>query len=102
MSGGNQQKVVISKWLNTNPRVMMLDEPTAGVDIGAKAEIIHVIREFADLGNGVVLVSSELAELLAVSDRIITMFDGKITGEMSRKNIKSEEELEHAVQQSNG
>lgn len=101
LSGGNQQKVVISKWLNTNPKVMMLDEPTAGVDIGAKAEIIHVIREFADQGNGVVFVSSELAELLAVSDRIITMFDGKITGEIARKSIKSEEELEHAVQQSN-
>ncbi len=99
LSGGNQQKIVIAKWLNTNPKIMMLDEPTAGVDIGAKSEIIHIIREFADRGNGVILVSSELTELMAVCDRIITLFDGRITGEIYRKDLKSEEELERAVQQ---
>ncbi|NDL67026.1 sugar ABC transporter ATP-binding protein [Anaerotalea alkaliphila] len=100
LSGGNQQKVVISKWLNTNPKIMMLDEPTAGVDIGAKSEIIHIIRKFADQGNGVILVSSEFTEMLAVCDRIITLFDGRITGVIPRKDIKEEEELEHAVQES--
>jgi ribose transport system ATP-binding protein len=100
LSGGNQQKVVIAKWLNTNPKIMMLDEPTAGVDIGAKTEIIQIIRKFTAEGNGVILVSSELTELLAICDRIITLFDGKITGELLRQDIKTEEDLQYAIQQS--
>lgn len=99
LSGGNQQKVVIAKWLNMNPDLMMLDEPTAGVDIGAKAEIIELIRNFADQGKGVIFVSSELTELMAVCDRIIVLYDGKITGEIARKEIMAEEELQHAIQQ---
>ena len=98
LSGGNQQKVVIAKWLNTHPRVMMFDEPTAGVDIGAKSEVIKIVRDFADEGNAVLFVSSELAELMAVCDTIITLFDGKITGVMARKEIKTEEELQNAIQ----
>lgn len=98
LSGGNQQKVVIAKWLNSKPIVMMLDEPTAGVDISAKTEIMEIIRRFADEGNGVIFVSSELTEMMAVCDRIIILYDGKITGEVTRKDIKSEEELQHAVQ----
>ncbi len=98
LSGGNQQKVVIAKWLNTNPRILMLDEPTAGVDIGAKTEIIQIIRNFADQGNSVIFVSSELSEMLAICDRIITIYDGRITGELSRKDIGVEEELQHAIQ----
>lgn len=101
LSGGNQQKIVIAKWLNTKPKVMMLDEPTAGVDIGAKSEIIDIIRKFADEGNAVIFVSSELTEMLAVCDRIITIFDGKITGNILRKNINSEEELQNAIQCAN-
>ena len=100
LSGGNQQKVVIAKWLNMNPKIMMLDEPTAGVDIGAKTEIIQIIRKFADEGNGVILVSSEITELLSVCDRIITIYDGRITGSILRKNINSEEELQNAIQRS--
>lgn len=100
LSGGNQQKIVVAKWLNMNPEIMMLDEPTAGVDIGAKAEIIDLIRKFADEGKGVLFVSSELTELMAVCDRIIVLFDGKITGCLSRKEINAEEELQHAIQQS--
>ena len=100
LSGGNQQKVVIAKWLNTHPKVMMFDEPTAGVDIGAKSEVIKIIRDYADEGNGVLFVSSELTELMAVCDRIITIFDGKITGELSRREIKTEEELQNAIQRS--
>lgn len=98
LSGGNQQKIVIAKWLNMNPEIIMLDEPTAGVDIGAKAEIIELIRGFADKGKGVVFVSSELTELMAVCDRIIVLFDGRITGEIDRKEIKTEEELQYAIQ----
>lgn len=100
LSGGNQQKVVIAKWLNMNPKIMMLDEPTAGVDIGAKTEIIEIIRKFADEGKGVIFVSSELTELLSICDRIITIFDGRITGSILRKNINSEEELQNAIQRS--
>ena len=77
----------------------MLNEPTAGVDIGAKAEIIELIRGVADEGKGVLFVSSELTELMAVCDRIIVLFDGKITGSLSRKEIREEEELQHAIQQ---
>ncbi|MDC7287269.1 sugar ABC transporter ATP-binding protein [Blautia schinkii] len=99
LSGGNQQKVVVAKWLNMNPEIIMLDEPTAGVDIGAKAEIIDLIRNFADEGKGVLFVSSELTELMAVCDRIIVLFDGKITGSLSRREIRAEEELQHAIQQ---
>lgn len=98
LSGGNQQKVVIAKWINSNPKVMMLDEPTAGVDIGAKGEIIKIIRDYADQGHGILFVSSELAEMMAICDRIITIYDGKITGEMSRRDIKTEEELQNAIQ----
>ena len=98
LSGGNQQKVVIAKWLNMNPEVMMLDEPTAGVDIGAKSEIIDLMRKFADEGKGVIFVSSELTELMAVCDRIITLYDGKITGQINRKDLHTEEELQYAIQ----
>lgn len=98
LSGGNQQKVVIAKWLNLNPKVIMLDEPTAGVDIGSKSEIIDIIRAFADQGNSVIFISSELAELLAVCDKIITLFDGRITGEVKRSEIKTEEDLQYAIQ----
>lgn len=98
LSGGNQQKVVIAKWLNTHPRVMMLDEPTAGVDIGAKSEVIRITREYADQGNAVLFVSSELTELMAVCDKIITIFDGKITGVLAREEIESEEVLQNAIQ----
>ena len=98
LSGGNQQKVVIAKWLNSNPDIIMLDEPTAGVDIGAKGEILNIIRQFADMGKGVLFVSSELSELLAVCDRIITIYNGKITGELRHSDIKNEEELQYAIQ----
>lgn len=99
LSGGNQQKVVIAKWMNMHPEIMMLDEPTAGVDVGAKAEIISLIRDYADQGKGVLFVSSELAEVMAICDRIITIFDGKITGEIDRREISTEEELQYAIQQ---
>ena len=85
--------------MNMQPEVMMLDEPTAGVDVGAKAEIIDLIRNYADEGKGVLFVSSELAELMAVCDRIITLYDGRITGEIDRGELKAEEELQYAIQQ---
>jgi len=101
LSGGNQQKVVLAKWLNMDPEIMMLDEPTAGVDIGAKTEIIEIMRSFADKQKGVIFVSSELTELMAICDRIIVLYDGKITAEIARKEIAAEGELQHAIQQKN-
>lgn len=98
LSGGNQQKIVIAKWMKTDPKLLLMDEPTAGVDVGAKGEIINIIRSFVNNGKSVILVSSELTELLAVCDRIIIFREGKITGELMREEIESEERLQHAIQ----
>ena len=90
LSGGNQQKVVLSKWLYTTPQVLILDEPTRGVDVGAKYEIYGVINELAAEGKAIVVISSELPELLGVSDRIYTISQGRITGEVDRKDADQE------------
>ena len=87
LSGGNQQKVVIGKWLAQEPEILILDEPTAGVDIGAKSEIIDIIRALADEGKGVIVISSELSELLAMSDRILVMRDGTVYSEVERREL---------------
>ena len=84
LSGGNQQKVVVAKWLSADPDVFVLDEPTGGVDIGSKAEIVAVVRELAARGKAVLLISSELSELLTAADRIVVMADGRIVDEAPR------------------
>jgi ribose transport system ATP-binding protein len=81
LSGGNQQKVVLAKWLATKPKVLMLDEPTRGIDINAKNEIYKLILKLADEGLGIIVVSSELPEILAISDRILVMAEGSLTAE---------------------
>jgi ribose transport system ATP-binding protein len=96
LSGGNQQKIVIAKWLASNPAVLLLDEPTRGIDIGAKKEIYDLINKLALQGLGIVMVSSELPEILAISDRIITMSEGKVSGEFSPEQA-TEEVLLHAA-----
>lgn len=98
LSGGNQQKAVIAKWLAAEPDILVMDEPTAGVDIRAKTEILDIARSLADSGKGIIVISSELTELLAVSDRILVLRDGEVRREMDRRNVESEEELHHAVQ----
>ncbi|MCW2694781.1 MAG: monosaccharide transporter ATP-binding protein family [Mycobacterium sp.] len=98
LSGGNQQKVVIAKWLGTDPDVLIMDEPTAGVDIGTKTEILGMIRALADAGKGVIVISSELQELLAVSDRVLVLRDGTVARELLRGDIPDEESLQLAVQ----
>jgi ribose transport system ATP-binding protein len=98
LSGGNQQKVVLAKWLGTDPDVLVMDEPTAGVDIGTKSEILEQIRALADAGKAVLLISSEYAELLAVADRILVLRDGTIAQELTRSDIRDEESLQLAVQ----
>ncbi len=90
LSGGNQQKVVLAKWLLTDPRVIILDEPTNGIDVGAKAEIYHLIGRLAEEGRAILLISSELPELLALSDRVLTMYRGKITAEIARSAATEE------------
>ena len=97
MSGGNQQKVVLGKWLATNPSVFIADEPTAGVDIGAKAEIHRIIRKLAENGMGVIVISSELPEILAVSDRIVIMKKGHIVGEMDANEATQEKIMAQAL-----
>lgn len=98
LSGGNQQKVVIAKWLKNDPKILLLDEPTAGIDIGAKGEIIKIVEHYAEQGNSVLVVSSEISELMAMCDRIIVLFDGRVTGELSREDITGEEVIQHAIQ----
>jgi len=90
LSGGNQQKVVLSKWLFANPDVLILDEPTRGIDVGAKYEIYGFINELAAQGKGIVLISSELPEVLGLSDRIYTLAEGRITAEVPRADATQE------------
>ena len=80
LSGGNQQKVLLARWLLAEPDVLILDEPTRGIDVGAKFEIYTIINELAALGKGIVMISSEMAELLGASDRIVVMCRGQVTG----------------------
>jgi ribose transport system ATP-binding protein len=98
LSGGNQQKVVIGKWLGTRPSILILDEPTAGIDIGAKAEIVETVRQLADEGAAVLLISSEFLELLAVCDRVLLMRDGVVEPGFDRSEASSEDDLHRAVQ----
>jgi ribose transport system ATP-binding protein len=98
LSGGNQQKVVLAKWMGTEPSIYVLDEPTAGVDIGTKAEIFARIRGLADSGDGVILISSEFPELLAVCDRILIFRGGEVQDSLDRRQIPNEEALHLHVQ----
>jgi putative multiple sugar transport system ATP-binding protein len=90
LSGGNQQKVVLSKWIFTDPDVLILDEPTRGIDVGAKYEIYTIINRLADEGKGVLVISSELPELIGICDRIYTLCEGRITGEVPRAEATQE------------
>jgi ABC-type sugar transport system ATPase subunit len=90
LSGGNQQKVVIGRWLARGPKLLILDEPTKGIDIGAKAEISQIIVRLAEEGTAILLISSEMPEVLALSDRVLVMRSGRITGELTRDNLSAE------------
>ena len=97
LSGGNQQKVVVAKWLARQSRVIIFDEPTRGIDVAAKVEIYEIINELKKQGVGVVIVSSELPEVMGISDRIIVMCNGKITGEVDPRNTTEEEIMTYAT-----
>ena len=89
LSGGNQQKVVLAKWVMANPKVLILDEPTRGVDVGAKSDIHSLMCRFAANGLAVIMISSELPEVMGMSDRILIYHEGKLNGEIMRKDILS-------------
>ena len=91
LSGGNQQKVIIGRWLLTDPEVLLLDEPTRGIDVGAKYEIYQLILDLANKGKTVIMVSSEMPELLGVCDRIVVMSGGRVAGEVDARNTTQEE-----------
>ncbi len=91
LSGGNQQKVVIAKWLTLKPRVLILDEPTRGIDVGAKAEIYHLMNDLAAQGVGILMISSELPEILGVSDRVLVMHEGRLTGEFDPRTATQDD-----------
>ena len=97
LSGGNQQKAIIARWLAIDPQILILDEPTRGIDVGAKAQIYDLINELAENGVGVILISSELEELLALSDRILVMKRGKLTAEFERNVAKPDEIMKYAA-----
>jgi ABC-type sugar transport system ATPase subunit len=97
LSGGNQQKVVLAKWLLTRPRVLFLDEPTRGIDVGAKVEIYNIMNDLVDQGVCVVMVSSELPEVLGMSDRIVIIHEGHVTGSLPRAEASQERVMHHAT-----
>jgi ABC-type sugar transport system ATPase subunit len=97
LSGGNQQKVVLAKWLVTNPRVMIMDEPTRGIDVGAKVEIYNIMNELIEQGVCIIMISSELPEILGMSDRILVMHEGRLTGELEWQGATQEKVMYYAT-----
>lgn len=97
LSGGNQQKAILARWLRTNPKILILDEPTKGIDVGAKAEFYNIICECARAGIAVIVISSELPEVIGLSDRIIVVREGRISGELERKDATEENILSYAM-----
>ena len=90
LSGGNQQKVVLAKWVGSGSQVLILDEPTRGVDVGAKREIYDLMNELTDRGVAIIMISSDLQEVLGFSDRIAVVYEGRITGEIATKDATQE------------
>ena len=101
LSGGNQQKAILSRWLQTKPDILILDEPTHGIDVGAKADIYRIIRDLADQGITILLISSELPELLLMSDRIVVMHNGTVSGVVSKEEFSQERVMRFATGQIN-
>ena len=98
LSGGNQQKVLIARWLANDPDVLILDEPTRGIDVGAKYEIYCIIAELAKQGKSIIMISSEMSELIGMSDRIMVMCDGRVTGFIDGDKANQENIMELATQ----
>lgn len=90
MSGGNQQKVVFGRWILTKPKILLLDEPTRGIDVGAKREIYKFMSRYAEQGNSIIMISSELPEILGMSDRIVVFKEGTVSGIVNREEANQE------------
>lgn len=97
LSGGNQQKVILAKWLMLSPKVLIIDEPTKGIDVGAKKEIYEVLNELKSAGKAVIMISSDMAEIIGVSDRVMVMHEGKVTGELNRNELTQENIMKYAI-----
>jgi rhamnose transport system ATP-binding protein len=102
LSGGNQQKVVLGKWLSTEPKVLIIDEPTRGIDVGTKAEVHRLLSDLAGQGLAVLMISSELPEVLGMADRVLVMREGRITAEIDRVDATPENVMFAATQQKEG
>ncbi|WP_443672894.1 ATP-binding cassette domain-containing protein, partial [Gemmiger sp.] len=98
LSGGNQQKISLGKWLVANPKLVIFDEPTRGIDVGAKVEVYNLINKLVADGIGVIMISSDLPEVLGMSDRIVVMHEGKVTGELLRNEATQEKIMKLATQ----
>ena len=98
LSGGNAQKVILARWMSTDATVMIFDEPTKGIDIGAKADIYLLMEKMAEQGVAIIMVSSELTEVMGMSDRIIVMRDGEITGELAKEEFSEQNILNYTVE----
>jgi len=99
LSGGNQQKMVLAKWLSLNPKLLIFDEPTRGIDVGAKAEIYQLMRDLAETGVAIIMISSEMEEILGESDRVAVMHEGSLTGILEREQCSEEAIMRLAVGQ---
>jgi len=97
LSGGNQQKVILSRWLDNSPKLFLLNEPTKGIDVGAKVEIYKQIEEICKMNCGVLIVTSELQELLALCDRIYILFEGRIVKQLAKNEMSKENVLKYAL-----
>ena len=97
MSGGNQQKVVIAKWLATDPRLLIIDEPTRGIDVGTKAEVHRLLSELAGQGLAILMISSELPEVLGMADRVLVVSEGRITADIDRSDATPENVMRAAT-----
>jgi rhamnose transport system ATP-binding protein len=98
MSGGNQQKVVVAKWLATNPTLLIIDEPTRGIDVSTKAEVHRLLSELATQGLAVLMISSELPEVLGMADRVLVVCEGRLTADLPRAEATAESVLRAATQ----
>ena len=99
LSGGNQQKVMLSQWFYTDPKILILDEPTKGIDVGAKYEIYNIINEYAASGGAVLLISSDMSEIFGLSDRIYVLSEGRITGELDRDEFSADKVMTYILKE---
>ena len=102
LSGGNQQKVLLAKWLHIEPQILILDEPTRGVDVGAKAEIDRIIEDLKSQGKAILLISSEFSEIMGLSDRIVVIQRGKVAGEFTREEAAKDTRILEALADGGG